>query len=63
MNRPQPHARTLPANYVAGIKAGLELIGGPVGPPRLPIQPLPAEERERFAGILRSAGALPAVAA
>jgi dihydrodipicolinate synthase/N-acetylneuraminate lyase len=50
-------------NYVAGIKAGLELIGEPVGPARLPIQPLPAEERERFAGILRSAGVLPAVAA
>jgi dihydrodipicolinate synthase/N-acetylneuraminate lyase len=50
-------------NYVAGIKAGLELIGQPVGPARLPIQPLPAEERERFAGILRAAGVLPAVAA
>jgi dihydrodipicolinate synthase/N-acetylneuraminate lyase len=50
-------------NYVAGIKAGLELIGQPVGPPRLPILPLPAGERERFAGILREAGVLPAVAA
>ncbi|MFH5878760.1 dihydrodipicolinate synthase family protein [Arthrobacter sp. NA-172] len=50
-------------NYVAGIKAGLELIGEPAGPPRLPILPLPAEERERFAGILREAGVLPAVAA
>jgi dihydrodipicolinate synthase/N-acetylneuraminate lyase len=49
-------------NYVAGIKAGLELIGEPVGPPRLPIQPLPAEERERFAAILRKAGVLPAAA-
>jgi dihydrodipicolinate synthase/N-acetylneuraminate lyase len=43
-------------NYVAGIKAGLELTGHPVGPPRLPIQPLPAEQRERFASILRAAG-------
>jgi dihydrodipicolinate synthase/N-acetylneuraminate lyase len=50
-------------NYVAGIKAGLELIGEPVGPARLPILPLPAEERERFARILRNAGVLPAVAA
>ena len=46
-------------NYVAGIKAGLELIGHPVGPARLPIQPLPAEERERFAAILAKAGVLP----
>ena len=28
-------------NYVAGIKAGLEIIGHPVGPARFPIQPLP----------------------
>ena len=48
---------------MAGIKAGLELIGEPVGPARLPIQPLPAEERERFAAILQKAGVLPAVAA
>lgn len=50
-------------NYVAGIKAGLELVGVPVGPPRLPIQPLPTEERARFAGILRAAGVLPAAVA
>jgi dihydrodipicolinate synthase/N-acetylneuraminate lyase len=50
-------------NYVAGIKAGLELIGQPVGPARLPILPLPAEERERFAAILQKAGVIPAVAA
>ncbi|OFI39526.1 dihydrodipicolinate synthase family protein [Arthrobacter sp. SW1] len=46
-------------SYVAGIKAGLELIGQPVGPARLPVQPLPAEERERFAQILSAAGVLP----
>ena len=46
-------------NYVAGIKAGLELLGHPVGPVRLPIQPLPAAERERFAAILERAGVLP----
>jgi len=43
-------------NYVAGVKAGLDLIGHSAGPARLPIQPLPAEQRERFAGILRTAG-------
>ena len=43
-------------NYVAGIKAGLELLGHPVGPPRRPIQPLPAADREKFAGILKQAG-------
>lgn len=43
-------------NYVAGIKAGLELIGHPVGPVRRPILPLPTEERERFARILAEAG-------
>jgi 4-hydroxy-tetrahydrodipicolinate synthase len=49
-------------NYVAGIKAGLELIGHPAGPARLPIQPLPSEERDRFAAILTKAGVLPAAA-
>jgi dihydrodipicolinate synthase/N-acetylneuraminate lyase len=43
-------------NYVAGIKAGLELIGAPAGPARLPVQPLTAEDRARFAEILQSAG-------
>jgi dihydrodipicolinate synthase/N-acetylneuraminate lyase len=43
-------------NYVAGVKAGLELVGHPAGPPRLPIQPLPEAERARFRSILSSAG-------
>jgi dihydrodipicolinate synthase/N-acetylneuraminate lyase len=43
-------------NYVAGIKAGLALLGHPVGPPRRPIQPLPVADRERFARILKQAG-------
>jgi dihydrodipicolinate synthase/N-acetylneuraminate lyase len=43
-------------NYVAGVKAGLDLIGHSAGPARLPIQPLSAEQNERFAGILRAAG-------
>jgi len=46
-------------DYVAGIKAGLELVGHPAGPARAPIQPLPAQERERFARILADAGQLP----
>jgi dihydrodipicolinate synthase/N-acetylneuraminate lyase len=43
-------------NYVAGVKAGLELIGHPVGPARLPVQPLSAEPRGRLADLLRAAG-------
>ena len=46
-------------DYVAGIKAALELVGHPVGPARLPVQPLPAHERDRLAGILAAAGQLP----
>jgi dihydrodipicolinate synthase/N-acetylneuraminate lyase len=46
-------------NYVAGVKAGLELVGHPAGPARFPVQPLPSEERERFAAILAGAGVLP----
>lgn len=43
-------------NYVAGIKAGLELIGAPAGPPREPAAPLSDADRARFAAILRTAG-------
>jgi dihydrodipicolinate synthase/N-acetylneuraminate lyase len=50
-------------NYVAGIKAALELTGNPVGPARLPIQPLAPAERERLAGILERAGVLEATVA
>jgi dihydrodipicolinate synthase/N-acetylneuraminate lyase len=46
-------------DYVAGIKAGLELVGHPAGPARAPIRPLPEHERERFARILAEAGRLP----
>lgn len=45
-------------SYVAGIKAGLELLDQPVGPVRAPLQPLSAEERDRFAAILSRAGVL-----
>ena len=47
-------------DYVAGVKAGLELVGHPAGPARPPVQPLPAAERERFARILEAAGQLAA---
>lgn len=45
-------------NYPAGLKAGLELLGVPAGPPRRPIQPLSEEDRQRFAQILEAAGVL-----
>lgn len=50
-------------NYVAGVKAALELTGNPVGPARLPIQPLTPAERDRLAGILERAGVLEATVA
>src|SRR4029453_5451577 len=43
-------------NYVAGVKAGLELVGHPAGPPRAPIHPLSVEQRRAFAAILERAG-------
>ena len=46
-------------DYVAGVKAGLEIVGHPAGPPRPPVQPLPAHERERFTRILEAAGQVP----
>jgi dihydrodipicolinate synthase/N-acetylneuraminate lyase len=46
-------------DYVAGVKTGLEIVGHPAGPARLPILPLPTHERERFARILAAAGQVP----
>jgi dihydrodipicolinate synthase/N-acetylneuraminate lyase len=46
-------------DYAAGIKAGLDIIGHSAGPPRAPLQPLPAAEVERLAGILAAAGQVP----
>ena len=46
-------------DYVAGVKAGLELVGHPVGPPRAPSLPLGEADRERLARILADAGQLP----
>ncbi|MFI7493536.1 dihydrodipicolinate synthase family protein [Kocuria sp. M4R2S49] len=45
-------------NYPAGLKAGLELLGVPAGPPRRPIQPLSEEKKKQFAEILETAGVL-----
>jgi dihydrodipicolinate synthase/N-acetylneuraminate lyase len=47
-------------DYVAGVKAGMEIVGHPAGPARLPVQPLSAHERERFTRILAAAGVVPA---
>jgi dihydrodipicolinate synthase/N-acetylneuraminate lyase len=46
-------------DYVAGVKAGLEIVGHPAGPPRSPVLSLAAAERERFAGVLAAAGVVP----
>jgi dihydrodipicolinate synthase/N-acetylneuraminate lyase len=46
-------------DYVAGVKAGLEIVGHPAGPPRPPVRPLPAAQRERFTRILAAAGQVP----
>jgi dihydrodipicolinate synthase/N-acetylneuraminate lyase len=46
-------------DYVAGVKAGLEIVGHPAGPARLPVQPLSEAGRARFTEILRAAGQVP----
>jgi dihydrodipicolinate synthase/N-acetylneuraminate lyase len=46
-------------DYPAGIKAGLALVGHPVGPTRAPILPLPAAQVERLRQILTAAGQVP----
>ena len=43
-------------NYIAGVKAGLELVGSPAGPPRLPARPLSDEQRAELKEILDSIG-------
>ncbi|MGH2672032.1 MAG: 4-hydroxy-tetrahydrodipicolinate synthase [Actinomycetota bacterium] len=40
------------------VKTALEMVGRPVGPPRLPLVPATAEERERIRGALTDAGLL-----
>ncbi|MFP5020784.1 aldehyde dehydrogenase family protein [Pseudonocardia phyllosphaerae] len=44
-------------NYVAAIKAGLDLVGVPVGEPRRPLRPLDDASRARLADLLAGAGA------
>ena len=39
-------------SYVAGVKAALELLGHPVGPPRAPVRPLTDEQRGALATVL-----------
>ncbi|SDU94796.1 Dihydrodipicolinate synthase/N-acetylneuraminate lyase [Microlunatus sagamiharensis] len=39
-------------NYVAGVKAALEVLGHPVGPARAPVQPLSAEQRAGLVAVL-----------
>jgi dihydrodipicolinate synthase/N-acetylneuraminate lyase len=50
---------------VPGVKAALDLVGLPGGPPRAPLAPLDARQRARIADLLAAAGlkAAPAVAA
>ena len=43
-------------NYIAGVKAGLELVGSPAGPPRLPARPLSDENRAALKEILDAIG-------
>lgn len=46
-------------DYAAGVKAGLEIVGRPAGPPRPPVLPLTDHDRERFTRILAAAGQVP----
>jgi len=39
-------------NYVAGVKAALEVLGHPVGPSRAPVQPLSAEQHAGLVAVL-----------
>jgi dihydrodipicolinate synthase/N-acetylneuraminate lyase len=39
-------------NYVAGVKAALELLGHPAGPTRAPVQPLSADQRAGLVTVL-----------
>lgn len=43
-------------SYPAPVKAGLALLGVPVGPPRRPIRPLNDAQRERLRALLREIG-------
>ncbi|PZQ90401.1 MAG: dihydrodipicolinate synthase family protein [Leifsonia xyli] len=45
-------------NYVAGVKAALEIVGYPVGPARRPVQPLTPQRRAQLTDVLERAGAI-----
>ena len=44
------------ASYPAPVKAALDMIGIPAGPPRQPIQPVSASRQEELRALLRAAG-------
>jgi 4-hydroxy-tetrahydrodipicolinate synthase len=44
------------SSYPGPVKAALEMLGIPVGPPRKPIQPVSASREEELRGLLRDAG-------
>jgi 4-hydroxy-tetrahydrodipicolinate synthase len=48
--------------YVPAVKAGCELVGDPVGPPRPPFRPLPESERAKLGLLLDQAGVMFAAA-
>lgn len=50
-----PNAAVTTLYSVPGLKAALELTAGYGGNPRMPLQPLTAQEREKVAGILKTA--------
>lgn len=43
-------------NYASAIKTGVELVGVPAGPARLPVEPLSDEVRREFVELLNAAG-------
>lgn len=47
---------TSPTGYVSAVKAGCDLVSEPAGDPRLPLLPLPAEDRATLKGLLQAAG-------
>lgn len=50
------HREIVASRGVPGVKAALDLLGYRGGAPRLPLQPLPASEKEGLRGVLEAAG-------
>lgn len=44
--------------FIVGLKAALEILGVPAGPPAAPLTPCTAAQREQIAGLLREGGLL-----